>query len=284
MAERTLEAVSVRHLRSCLQWTFGSPFPRRLSGLHIRARPAWLANCARARCTTRTTLRITRSRLECELWTADQRFQRAVDVRWVRASPVHPRRRCSAAGPHASCERPHFQLSFPLNAANSSADRSARASPGARAPRRRVWMRTRSSVVGGLPSDASIRRTWRLRPSASVTLYLMPARSFSRVMRCGGGALAFEEHPLRQGTDVGVRQRHFQADVVLLLVAVAGVHETVGEAAVVGHEDEARRVNVEAADGEEAQVAVSRRDEAGDGRAAAGVVHGREDAPRVCSS
>ena len=111
-------------------------------------------------------------------------------------------------------------------------------------------MRTRSSVCDGFPSVISIRRTCRLRPSCNVTLYHSPGRCRTRAHFCGCGALPIKQDTLGKSSDVGGRQWRPEKGVVLLFVAIAGVHEAVRKIAVVGHQHETRRVYVEPPDGE----------------------------------
>ena len=94
-----------------------------------------------------------------------------------------------------------------------------------------------------LPTASSIRRTWRLRPSRrTISISRGPRRS----TRAGPVGPSSSSTPRRSRSQLRLPDRAPQPGAVGLGDLVAGVREAVGELAVVGQQQQAGRVGVEA--------------------------------------
>ena len=154
-----------------------------------------------------------------------------------------------------------------------------RARPSGRRPSASGPKPTRRSERTGRPTASHIRRTWRLRPSCSVSSSSCgPSRR-----TCAGAVRAVVELDARRAAARSApsptRGPPTLRDV-RLGHAEARMREAVREVAVVGQQDQAARVGVEAPDRVEPPVA-GRRDEVDDGRAAVRVAGGGDDARRL---
>ena len=108
-------------------------------------------------------------------------------------------------------------------------------------------MRVRTRRVTGWPTASHIRRTWRLRPSW-IAMRSTPGDGCDTVGR--GGQAVVELDALAQAADRAGAHAAGPVDhlgEVLLVDAVARVGDAVGQLAVVGEQQQALGVGVEAA-------------------------------------
>ena len=127
-------------------------------------------------------------------------------------------------------------------------------------------MRTRTRRATGTPTAANMRRSWRRQPWASVTRYQVrpsgPRSVAPRSLAVSGARGVAQADQAsetlvelgcqRAGLDLRCGQGTRQADRVLALDAEARMAQALAPVAVVGEQDEALGVAVEAADREEA--------------------------------
>ena len=158
---------------------------------------------------------------------------------------------------------------------STSARAAARPRPGVeprgarrarRPPSRSGPNATRSSARTGCPTASHMRRTWRLRPSWIVELELVRREPAHRARARSGRPRARRPRAARaaRGSRTGAaRDRR----AVGLRHLVARVGEAVGELAVVGQQDQAGGVGVEAADRVQAPLARRRARRRSGGRA-----------------
>ena len=144
----------------------------------------------------------------------------------------------------------------------TSGARSRRARPLGRSSSRTGPIRTRTSRSTGAPTAPNIRRSWRFQPCARIARYQTRAP--------GGGAMSSMSRrvsisvvgrspvsvaspssswmPALSAGDLLRGQRRAQPDRVFALDAVARMEDAVGPGAVVGQDEQALRVLVEAPD------------------------------------
>ena len=150
-----------------------------------------------------------------------------------------------------------------------------RLSPGSRSPSSTAPKRIRASALTSLPIASIILRTWRLRPSR---ISSSTSRSPRRRTRAGAVEPVLQLHPPLQPPQVTLGRRPPQRRAIDLADPVAGMREPVGKLAVVGQQQQAGGVDVEAPDRIEAG---SRLDQLDDGLARARLVSGGDDAGRL---
>ena len=149
-------------------------------------------------------------------------------------------------------------------AMTSSGGRAGATVPGGRRRSRSGPMRVRTRRVTGWPTASHIRRTWRLRPSW-IVIRSTPGSgcdTLAGAVRPSSSSTPSRSRRSAPGADRSAARAH--GGEVLLVDAVAGVGDAVGQLAVVGQQQQALGVGVEPTDREHPRLG---RHELDDGRA-----------------
>ena len=202
----------------------------------------------------------------------------------VRAAGAARARRASASQ-HARTSRSGTAAMLPrigIQRGEVRGGRGRRHSPGARSPSASAPMATRTSSRTSCPTAAHIRRTWRFLPSVRTISSQHPPSRPDPSARTTAGR---DDVPSPRGTPSAQRAQRLRArhaahpGVVGLRHLVAGIGEPMAEAMVVGEDQQAGGVLVEAPHREDP--AVEPVQELVHGEPPAGIGAGRDVADRL---